>query len=440
MKINIKSNNQFFDTLILRKPNDVIMRQYDTGVVMGKYISENQYSILYHPNMNRTSNLTEDYSNQLDYEHYSHPSIARNVFDEFFRHMFKSKDKYFSKQYEWVDKPNSELDIPCYNSISMKIEIDSNWVNKDNVFVIGKYFDQVLVEHQVGNIYKLTIESNNDTLYNIFNIAMLTVTFILVTNGKHQFYVEDGMVKRFIKILSNIDNLPYFIVYLFKMRLMKSREFFAKVKNSLEDILPMDCNFFYGNTHDMRIDFIRDYLTNNQTSNIVNSVVDIGCGELRYLKALGKYMENGLRYNACDLDESIGAYVDVMKKRDSFNHLILQFSSDLSSFVEKNPIILLSEVIEHNTKEEVRDVIEEILNTYKNLDTFIITTVNKDFNHYYALKNNMRHNDHVFEFSKTEFVKFIDEILDNNYKCEYVNIGDELNGVSPTVAAIIKQK
>jgi SAM-dependent methyltransferase len=440
MKIKIISENKYLDTLLLRKRDDVIVRQYDTGVIMGKYLNDKTYNVMYHPNLYRKSSLTEDYTNQLDYQPLSHPSIARNIFDDLFRHFFKSKDEYFHHQYEWMDMPNSELDVKCQNTIELTLEIDSSWVHKNNVFVVGKYFDQVKVEHQVGGIYKLTVGSENDTLYNLFNIAMLTVTFILVTNVNHPFYIEKGMVKRFIKILNNIENIPYFIVYLFKMRMMKSREFFAEVKKDLEDVLPMDCNFYYGNTHDMRIDFIKNLLVKDDT--IDKSILDVGCGELRYLKSLGKYMNKGLFYNAVDLDESIALYVNILSKREQFNHLKLSFSTDVSGFVMNNPIILLSEVIEHNTEEEATEVIEEILESYKDFDTFVITTVNADFNKYYALsdKDNKRHEDHTFEFTKNQFIDFMTNILKDNYNYEFKNVGDEVNNESPTIACIIKNK
>jgi hypothetical protein len=51
----------------------------------------------------------------------------------------------------------------------------------------------------------------------------------------------------------------------------------------------------------------------------------------------------------------------------------------------------------------------------------------------------MRNEDHVFEMTKKEFVVWIEELVSrHNCQTKFFEIGDNVNGLRPTLAVIIK--
>ena len=100
----------------------------------------------------------------------------------------------------------------------------------------------------------------------------------------------------------------------------------------------------------------------------------------------------------------------------------------------------MSEVIEHNTKENALSLIKRTLSL--NFASIIVTTPNADFNKYYSETMERRHDDHQFEPSADEFKKLIWEGVNNDETLEvyFDFIGDNINGVQPTQVCIITKK
>ncbi len=68
----------------------------------------------------------------------------------------------------------------------------------------------------------------------------------------------------------------------------------------------------------------------------------------------------------------------------------------------------------------------------------VITTPNQEFNKFYELDEELRHDDHKWEFGKEEFRNWISGILEKE-EISYVEIGDNVDGLSTTQGVIVKR-
>ena len=120
----------------------------------------------------------------------------------------------------------------------------------------------------------------------------------------------------------------------------------------------------------------------------------------------------------------------------------LVFLKSLDDFAYTKPVnILLTEVIEHNTPEEAKALVTRCLQIP--FHKMIITTPDRRFNvHYFEDPDSaLRHSDHHFEWDDVQFRAFISEVTAAfpQYQVRYEGIGDRINGVCPTQAAVIEK-
>ncbi|KYD07631.1 methyltransferase domain-containing protein [Heyndrickxia sporothermodurans] len=88
-------------------------------------------------------------------------------------------------------------------------------------------------------------------------------------------------------------------------------------------------------------------------------------------------------------------------------------------------IIILCEVIEHIDESRLPKVMQTIFREYQP-KTLIITTPNQEYNNVYDLGNQMRHDDHRFEWTRTEFKKWCTECAEEYpYDLKFEGIGEE---------------
>ena len=143
-------------------------------------------------------------------------------------------------------------------------------------------------------------------------------------------------------------------------------------------------------------------------------------------------------YFATDIDPAVADYAKSLSYKMETDNLV--FLRSLDDFAYQKPVnILLTEVIEHNTPADAKALVERCLQIP--FHKIIITTPDSRFNKYYFddPQNAIRHDDHHFEWNDEEFRAFISEVLAPypQYEVRYVGIGDKINGVCPTQAAVI---
>ena len=143
-------------------------------------------------------------------------------------------------------------------------------------------------------------------------------------------------------------------------------------------------------------------------------------------------------YYAVDHDEKFERLAENIARRYDENNLV--FFNSLEQFDSKDSVnILLTEVIEHNPIEKAKGLIKKALSY--NFNKLIITTPNSEFNQFYNMDSEMRHDDHDFEPTRQEFQDLMKECTDNEkVNIEFFQLGDSLNGIQPTQGCVIMKK
>lgn len=428
--IKIKSENKYLFSVLQKNPtylNGIYPMNIKKGVALGIVDQKNnEYNIIF---QDTKYSYSEDMSNQIDFQSFCNSRIILDILNVGFNSFLKPLEFFSTQKTPWLDTDKiGDIDIESECSLTFNAYIDSNWVNKEGGSLFEKYFEEINITHIRGYVYQITI-SGNMTLYRLLNIAALIAMFIAVINPQ-KWKITDDLIEKYIRILNNIGNVPYFFVYLFKVRLLYDNKTFEKYKPELEKVIGGNVHLTYGNTHDARLDYICGHIDGT------TDVLDVGCGEFQYAKRILDRMDKDRKYYANDLED----WHIVAKAINKRYKATLIFSQDLDSLIKEingNQVdIILTEVIEHNSKKDAEELIIKLFKEL-NIRKFILTTVNKDFNCHYELENETRHEDHKFEMHMDEFNDFFDNIINqlknyNSEKFNYIQIGDSLAGECPT--------
>lgn len=176
------------------------------------------------------------------------------------------------------------------------------------------------------------------------------------------------------------------------------------------------------------------------------SIVDLGAGEGRLSVQLG-FLEgvkeilsiepsNKSRIRAIERFEQVNAKVDYIEPQ-SLPGSLYYFDSRL----QNKDVIVLCEVIEHIDEDRLPKIFDTILNDYCP-KTLIVTTPNQEYNVLYEMDDEMRHDDHRFEWTRAEFAQKF-EAWTQNYPYQVIiqGIGEEHPTYGhPTQMAIIRRE
>ena len=339
-----------------------------------------------------------------------------------------------------------DYDLPAFHTMFFNA-VETQYKTID---IFQRYFkDKVSIQGEeiTKNNYKITFKNEEPLTLSIFLSIINLFGIFAVLNSNDYTYLTDDMIKKYLRILNKID-VPYFIRYLFKVRLLRNpRRFEELVKDLSTTKLYNSLELTYGDTHDARIDWIKNGIDLN------HSIIDIGTGiDYKYLKIFAPLLQQkGLKYYAIeqnlDARERIKAGcknrgLDNVEIYETFDSFLEIYENDSNKY-----LILCTEVLEHNELDEVESLLLKVLSKIK-LHKFFITVPNHDFNKFYGFTNTeKRHEDHKWEISEKEFIGFIDRILSpsqliNPLKTKYsfnnYQIGDKIDGVGVSTAIIIE--
>ncbi|OES45764.1 3' terminal RNA ribose 2'-O-methyltransferase Hen1 [Domibacillus iocasae] len=160
------------------------------------------------------------------------------------------------------------------------------------------------------------------------------------------------------------------------------------------------------------------------------TVVDFGSGEGKLTVRLG-FLPGVQEILAVEPSES--ASLQAIRRFEKAN--------EKSGFVQPTPmwgslfyydermkgrdVIILCEVIEHIDEHRLPKAVETILHEYQP-KTFIVTTPNREYNEVYNMNEALRHTDHRFEWTRTEFERWCQERnKDQAYKLQFDGAGEE---------------
>ncbi|NDV58416.1 hypothetical protein [Bacteroides sp. 519] len=429
MILKIKSDNHYLLDILYKNPDTdfgLYFKSMKNGQVVGNAVSKHCYEVVFQDT--RYSYMPED-ANQMDYQSYCSPLAILHICNELFNHLLKSKEEYEVKEIAWLHITQGEADTESCTIEVPSFYIDSSWYRKGK-FLLSKYFEGILVEQQSNRIFKLTITAKS--IFEAFNLLALVALFTHATNEYSIYtYIDEHLAQKYGRILTNIDNVPYFVFYLFIMRAVKSPQQFEELKPVFENYLAkngLEANLVLMGTTRQRLEFITKQLEADIP------VLDIGCGEFMYYK---KMMQKGFTapYHAVDQDARFVKLSESVGRR--YDEDNLHFYSSVDEFTSSEKVnIIMTEVIEHNPLAEVPKLIGKALSY--NFNKLIITTPNAEFNQHYTMDSDMRHEDHHFEPTRQEFKELIETCTANmSLNIEYFQLGDSLNGIQPTQGCII---
>jgi 2-polyprenyl-3-methyl-5-hydroxy-6-metoxy-1,4-benzoquinol methylase len=293
---------------------------------------------------------------------------------------------------------------PEHDTLPVRIQVISLHVKSRTRRTLSHYFPSCLFEC-IGyeDYHTLTVDAS--TASEALRITKAILLFVMLDH--EYFFADDGFIKKYAKIVAEC---PYFVRYLFKTNLLKSRNAFDKVRPIITD---QDHEFVFGGLNDNRIQFV--------SNNIGKKVLDVGCGEGTYLK---RFAKNADLYVGVDIDiEQVSVCEKIIKKRELNNTFAVPSIQEATVFEDFDTALCI-EVIEHMDWDKVPAFLKRVSAFAPKV---LVTTPDVRFNQYYPVES--RHDDHCWEKSPEE----VQPLLTSIFKTvEYVPIGDSVCGVTPT--------
>jgi small RNA 2'-O-methyltransferase len=439
--IQLKSENKYFSFIISKNPESgLTAKPLRKGVLFGYYTDgdENSYNIYFKDGSDEVSfpQYEGEEFEYLNSSRYNSASFLVSAIDDMLRSAFKSNE-YSTPN--GIKKDNGgTMSTLFINMIKIK--------NKRYIDAFEDYFPDFKVDAELinENNYQVTIRTTK-SIFELLNFVSLFGIFNAIVNNEPNFIGDDNIAK-YIRCMNIID-APYFLRYLFKIRFIKGMntfkrniEGFGVVKDELSRNKNKKIEMTFGDTWQARQMAIEERLE------FKNDIVDVGCGEGKYITRFSKFMK-GKKYFAIDVDDEVRADAERRVKNKGlkdvkFYKSTLDFWS--SDDYEKNQTdrldVICTEVIEHMPVEDAKVMMSDILSLP--IDTLIVTTPDVRFNVNYFMEG-MRHDDHDWEPTRKEFEDFMKDCfkeVSKEYTMEWFPIGDVVDGITPSQGIIVKFK
>lgn len=429
--IQLESSNPDFTFLIRKNPaSGMIVKPFRQGLLFGYYSLDNpsQFNCWFKDSDSQVSYDADKQFEFNDTTRYSSATFVGNCLDEFFREVLAKDQQHDAPGFE-----NAIL-INCLRSRKKYFEI------------FARSFKDFELEYEpLSTTYFRVRIRTRQSLRKLLSYTAVLAMINAIQNREFR-YIDDQLLLRYAKIIRHLD-APYFVRYVFKVNLVRGDGIFAKVRELLD-------------TETIKMTFGHNFLQRYRfvARNIAGgTIIDIGCGEGRYF-VLSKNVDH---YYAHDQDETCLENSAALIRKKQYDNITLLDSLDALPNFEGRKTFLLTEVIEHNTKDDAMKLLQRCFVPGARI---LVTTPNRDFNVLYfpddfeeqeknlstiPVENDtedepierMRHEEHVFEFNDVEFRDFIQKAVEGyEAKIQFFPIGDTVDGVTPQSAAIIDLK
>lgn len=422
----IKSDNEKLSYALQKNPaTGLLMKKHKQGclfayfpIVEGK--TDEQTYVVYFKDSSEEISYKEHVDMSFEYLNNSKYNNARFVNDAI-QELF-----YFTRENDLAE------DVPAKCSIEINL-LETHFKTID---IFQRYFPAVSITHkQVSdNNYNIKFTSVGEmTMKDMFLTVNLFGIFASL-NSSDYIYITQDLVRKYIRIANDI-NAPYFIKYLIKIRMCRSEKNFFEFKEELEKSATEEIKMLFGDTHQMRISWIKEMLDSP-----ANSIVDIGTGiDFRYLKIFAPILKTlDKKYYAIERDEDAIARIKAGIKNRALEDVVMVFES-LDEFISYNQTylngekfdVICTEVLEHNEKEQAKKIVNKVIKNI-DFDKFIVTVPNEDFNKYYGLVG-FRHDDHKWEAKEADLHAIMPKA-----KSQIYAVGDMVDGVPVSFGVVVK--
>lgn len=416
--VQVRSTNPQLSFLIRKNPNSgMMLRSIRRGMAYGWYTDVQTFNVYFKDADNEISYKQHEQENfeYLNVSRYNTPLFPLNAINEFFSTPLKAQDERDGEGYEHTF---------FINMIHIELERYIHFFEKhlkDFSFEIT---------HQAHKSYSLTVTTRK-SLYQLLHAVSVLCLFLSML-GNEFIDISDSILDKYIKSVNVID-APFYIRSLFVRNFLSTRNRFEKYKKELERTDRYDIQFAYGATGLQRRNYIREVLPFDK------SILDVGCGEGFYAIPFAGKIEGS--YYAVDINEELLEKVKRKAEAKELDNLVTFGSIDqfLENYNGEQVDVILTEVIEHMSQDEAKQLIHQICKDV-DFDNFIITTPNADFNRYYELSD-FRHNDHKWEMGEESFQQWMRDVMkETNLHVEFVAVGDGVNHIKTTQGVIIKKR
>lgn len=266
------------------------------------------------------------------------------------------------------------------------------------------------------------------TVFEVLNVLQALCVMSAVLDHDTHVTLTDPAIQKYVKTLNNA-NAPYYLRYHFAKKCIVNRGTFDKFRKELNGPGMVMC---YGDTRQQRYDAIQKQMKGGA------SLIDLGCGEMFYtLRMASKYTE----VTALDADEDIAHNgAEKLKGRGVQNATCMHAKVD-PEWVEtyaallEGSHILATEVLEHMPRETADELLRALLGS--GAEKLVITVPNADFNKYYGMDGQFRHDDHDYEPSFGEWNEYIAAVAaDTGWNVETTGIGDSVHGDHTSIMSV----
>lgn len=439
----IKNNIKYFKD----KDNNIIKKKLtdiETFLIYNKH-EQNELEVIIF-SITNTITYSKDYFGYVNEKEFLVNTMFTDEIYNNLRNCFKDETKLLNIEYEFGPiKPK------------MNIEQYKNMFEQLN-FIFDYTEDKINLNFNFKDcgIYTIKVNKENTTLKE--SLSQLLCLIETADNYRNYKMTEEkaNKIKRLTE--SWIENYQYKDLVI--KRMMNYSNFANEYINELkeEEIKEKEKNGFGKDGEKLHDTLIKE-IYNKLDFNKDKFIIDYGCNRAVLTKYIYKQLkkENKLDefITIINCDSNLQVINDNNATMFYMNKNTFKTKSIMSSLyfedhrLDKADVLILCEVIEHNDKEKLNDIMNNLLSL--KCKKYIISTPNRDFNKYIFLKDkpediseeewlkdkSFRHWDHRFEFNTLEFKEFFDQYKDK-YKIEYFNIGEEIDNIYPTNMVIIE--
>lgn len=433
--IDIHSTNPRLSYILAKNPatikesNTPFSREMRKGMLYGWFTNEEAtaFRLLFidHPTEVSFSSKFGEFE-YLDTSRYLSPSVVLTAIDV---------------ALSTAAKTPSEDDLPEFQySISFCIFVS------EKVLQAAEAFFGILTTHTelCKGVHRVVMTGSN-----MRQVLCAAQSLAIVATLSHpDFYImvkEENLVK-YTRLLGDA-GAGYYLTHLFCVKAFSNYETFTKVKDALDKVSP-GAVFEYGNSQVQRHFAIRKALLrveNNQKIEPGEALIDLGCGELFHsIKLSTAYPAIIAVEGDPDVAKVARSRMSRLSDNCAGSELIEAHATGL--WVQENALIfekadvLISEMLEHNPKDEARVLLKAVLQTKANV--VVATVPCSTFNVNYLLPaGEFRHPDHKWEPTLSEWIAFCSQAAaSTTRRMQIFGIGDSVNGVHSSLMAVFSKE
>lgn len=424
--LSIESSNPLFSYIIQKNPENTVVKSIRQGYAIGWFNLKNiqEYCIVFKDKPQEMSYSNSEFE-YLDVTALSSPASYSNLISNFFSGLLKKKNEN-----------DSEVEINIIHLGFIKC-------NKKVLEHFAKFFDEVSYMEKSNNIFEVTFQSTSyqGSLRRLLHLVNLFCIVMVASDEDFYLDINEDLVNKYMNSIKEIQ-CPYYVANMFKVRFLKTKVLFTKFSSQLQESCLENVTFEFGNTQQARKNFIENNIT------IKNNIVDLGCGEDFSYWYLSKNID-GVFY-PIDKDENVRKSVIRKINRKELLNVTEPLNSweEVKDLLESPTEVILSEVLEHNTLKEAKNLLKEVL-LHPQVKKVLVTMPYKMFNKHYLISDNeFRHDDHKWELD----IQIQLELEELFSKCGierwgWTHIGDiidESHGISlvtnsPTIGVVLEK-